>query len=175
MADFSDMQLNSEDMESLSAPLSLLVNLEELRLVGNPITEGSKFLARSLEYITQLQILDLTDCYLNGAAMVHLCPGLDHLKHLLLLKLSLNPIGDIGVRALCASLNRIPLLAELELFTCEISDASAAFLEDGLSSLFLGSVYWEIISSQPNAKKDSSGNSRSCTSVLNSANAWYFS
>ena len=140
MADFSDMQLDSEDMESLSAPLSLLVNLEELRFVGNPITEGSKSLARSLEYINQLQILDLTDCYLDGAAMVGLCPGLNHLKHLLLLKLSLNPIGDIGAKALCESLSQMPLIVELELFTCEISNDSASFIEESLVGLFLESV-----------------------------------
>lgn len=139
-ADFTDMQLDSEDIKKISEPLCLLSSLEDVCFASNPIRNGAKFLIRPFQFLSKLQILDLTDCYLAAEDFAELCPGFNHLQELLLLKLSLNPIGDLGADKLFKAMPKMPRLVELELFTCMISDKSLKSIQNGLAGSGLQSV-----------------------------------
>lgn len=140
LADFTDMQLQPDDFKQIVQPLSKLVNLEELALTANNIGTAAPLLANTFQYINKLEILNLSDCYLEPNNFKNLASGLSHLKQLKLLQLSLNPIGDIGCIALCTAIMEMPALLELELFTCEITNKSVEALDKAFKKSLLRSV-----------------------------------
>ena len=139
-ADFTDMQLDPNDIELLSMPISKLVNLEEVSLSTNNIGLGALHLAKALPSLKSLKILDISDCNMNSTAIIALCQGLGHLKMLALLQLSFNQLDFEGTEALCNTIHMMPLLVELELFTCGITDKSFKNLENGFKNTRLESV-----------------------------------
>ena len=139
-ADFTDMLLQPEDFEILSPSIGKLINLKDLALTGNQMKEGSKYLVKPLQNLKNLEVLDLTDCCIDAIGITVLCEGLCCLNQLILINLSMNPIGDEGAQALSKIMNTMPLLAQIEMFSCEITDAGGRFLENGFKTLMLESV-----------------------------------
>ncbi|XP_037371519.1 NACHT, LRR and PYD domains-containing protein 13 [Talpa occidentalis] len=80
-----------------------------------------------------LKELSLEKCSLSAAAFQHLAPQLSSLQQTTRLCLGLNPLGDEGVRLLCASLARPECaLQRLELRLCQLGAPSCGYLADAL-------------------------------------------
>ena len=139
-ADFTDMMLNEKELEVLGPSLGRLLNLEELFFMANNLASGAQFLSEPLSFLTNLKILNIADCCLDGKAFGMICSGLCNLKQLQLLQLSMNPLGDLGAQELAKVIYQLPILIELELYSCEITDIGGKFLEQAFNKTMLESV-----------------------------------
>ncbi|OMJ68341.1 hypothetical protein SteCoe_34233 [Stentor coeruleus] len=139
-ANFHDMQLEPKDLAVLSPAIAKLSNLEEINFTANNIGPGCKHLSLAIGHLSKLIILDLTDCSLRAGHMTTLSSDIKKLTKLELLKLSFNHIEDYGCDALCKIIPEMPLLVEIELFTCGITNISYKCLENAFKNSNLHSV-----------------------------------
>ncbi|XP_063227977.1 tonsoku-like protein [Bacillus rossius redtenbacheri] len=108
--------------------------LARLHLGGNVLQdEGVKLLADCLQTLSQLEVLDISCNNVTSAGLAHLTKGsASSLASLRTLNLGFNPIGNSGVKHLCALTSSLASLKELVLTSC-------GFTLDGFKVKFLES------------------------------------
>ena len=116
--------------------LTHLPHLEHLTLSSIKPVQGTKIVT-SLEHLTNLQYLDLSQNSIGVDGAVAIAKGLKNAVNLQYLVLSWNNIGisDDGVEALAKGIKHLTSLQVLELDYNEIGDDGVAALAEGLKHL----------------------------------------
>ena len=119
--------------------LSKFKHLTALNLGGNSLSEASHQLAQSIRYWEDkppLQELCLSNCSLTATASLELAQSLSACKHLTVLNLGGNNIGE-GGKQLAQSISSWgdePQLQELWLYNCSLTDDASDELVKSLST-----------------------------------------
>ncbi|XP_044526926.1 NACHT, LRR and PYD domains-containing protein 12-like [Gracilinanus agilis] len=130
-------QVDGEACQELSKVLSTSQHLTELDLTGNALGDlGLQFLCPGLSHSAcKLQTLWLKICHLTPAACQNLSSVLSTSQNLTELDLSLNDLGDAGVKSLCEGLcHSKSQLQTLRLGICRLTFVSCEALSTTLQS-----------------------------------------
>uniref|UniRef100_F7GHL5 NACHT, LRR and PYD domains-containing protein 3 n=1 Tax=Monodelphis domestica TaxID=13616 RepID=F7GHL5_MONDO len=132
---FKVFQLAVVDWQHLFSVLSKNQNLRTLDLSGTELANSAvNALCSELSQSScKLQKLSLSKCQLTASCCQHLSSLLKNNKNLTYLDLSMNFLGDEGIKALCEVLrNQNCNIQELNLSRCRFSDACCKNLSSAL-------------------------------------------
>ena len=137
-------QLTEGGLKLIATALRSLTNLKEINLSKNMIVDASEDICKSLSTVPELENVLLRETYLNEKGISELGKSLHHLQSVTILNITRNFV-DVAMSDLCAGIQMLSCLQELNLNNCELTDECVAMLPfkclATLTHLYLGGVY----------------------------------
>lgn len=132
----SSTSLSSKTWGDFPITLSAFTNLSILDLSHNYIGPlGAEKLSISLEKMTKLESLLLTEVGLESTGMILICGGIVNKKNLKILSIGKNNIGNLGVKMLNNIISHIPELIFFDIHDNSISENYSHFIGNCVSQL----------------------------------------
>ena len=127
-------QMDEEEVTALADSLQNVTQLSELDLSRNPLGQGISELAKHLHFVPHLQMLYLQDTQMDEEGVTTLAHSLQNVTQLSALDLSNNPLGQ-GISELAKHLHSVPHLIGLYLNDTQMGEEEVTALALSLKNV----------------------------------------
>ena len=128
------MSLNYQSLTVVTSAIHQASNLQQLFLSENPLGSSVSCLAKNLQYVQQLETLELNDVLMEEEAFSDLANSFCDVPELKVLCVSRNKLGS-SITVLADTLHSTRGLTHLELSQTQMDGEGAMALSNGLRSL----------------------------------------
>ena len=130
----NDTQMGEEEVTALARSLQTVTQLSKLDLSNNPLGHGISELAKHLHSVPHLKELYLNDTQMGEEEVTALAHSLKNVTQLSKLHLSNNPLGH-GISELAKHLHNVPHLKEFYVIDTQIGEEEVTVLAHSLKNM----------------------------------------
>ena len=130
----NDTQMGEEEVTSLARSLQTVTQLSKLDLSNNPLGHGISELAKHLHSVPHLKELYLNDTQMGEEEVTCLAHSLKNVTQLSKLHLSNNPLGH-GISELAKHLHNVPHLKEFYVIDTQMGEEEVTVLAHSLKNM----------------------------------------
>ena len=130
----NDTQMGEEEVTSLARSLQNVTQLSKLDLSNNPLGHGISELAKHLHSVPHLKELYLNDTQMGEEEVTALAHSLKNVTQLSKLHLSNNPLGH-GISELAKHLHNVPHLKEFYVIDTQMGEEEVTVLAHSLKNM----------------------------------------
>ena len=130
----NDTQMGEEEVTSLARSLQNVTQLSKLDLSNNPLGHGISELAKHLHSVPHLKELYLNDTQMGEEEVTCLAHSLKNVTQLSKLHLSNNPLGH-GISELAKHLHNVPHLKEFYVIDTQMGEEEVTVLAHSLKNM----------------------------------------
>ena len=130
----NDTQMGEEEVTALARSLQTVTQLSKLDLSNNPLGHGISELAKHLHSVPHLKELYLNDTQMGEEEVTALAHSLKNVTQLSKLHLSNNPLGH-GISELAKHLHNVPHLKEFYVIDTQMGEEEVTVLAHSLKNM----------------------------------------